>query len=103
MFDIFKSRPSDEEKGKDNNSKKVEPSNKNEGSTNKESSAPKIQITDNNPYNKAIESAISEYNKEVDGLLNQQTPEYKEKIETLRNEEEKIKKLKTRTNQKINA
>lgn len=81
MFDIFKSRPSDEEKGKDNNSKKVEPSNKNEGSTNKESSAPKIQITDNNPYNKAIESAISEYNKEVDGLLNQQTPEYKEKIE----------------------
>lgn len=81
MFDIFKSRSSDEDKGKDDKSKKGETSNEKEISPNKESSAPKIEITKDNPYDKAIESAISEYNKEVDDILTKKNPGYQEKIE----------------------
>lgn len=81
MFDIFKSRSSDEDKGKDNSSKKGETSTEKEISPNKESSAPKIEITEDNPYDKAIESAISEYNNEVDAILTEKNPGYQEKIE----------------------
>lgn len=81
MFDIFKSRSSDEDKGKDNKSKNGETSNEKEISPNKESSAPKIEITKDNPYDKAIESAILEYNKEVDAILTEKNPGYQEKIE----------------------
>lgn len=81
MFDIFKSRSSDEDKGKDDNSKKGEISNEKEISPNKESSVSKIEITEDNPYDKAIESAISEYNKEVDAILTEKNPGYQEKIE----------------------
>lgn len=81
MFDIFKSRSSDEDKGKDNKSKKEESSDKKEDSPNNDLKSVKIEVNEKNPIGKAIESAISEYNKEVDDLLNQQTPGYKEKIE----------------------
>jgi hypothetical protein len=81
LFDIFKSRSSDEDKDKDNKSKKGESSDKKESSPNNDLKSAKIEINDKNPIGKAIEAANIEYNKEVDDLLNKQTPGYKEKIE----------------------
>jgi hypothetical protein len=81
LFDIFKSRSSDEDKEKDNKSKKGESSNKKESSPNNDLKSAKIEINDKNPIGKAIESASIEYKKEVDDLLNKQEPGYKEKIE----------------------